>query len=84
MSKPKLSYDPPTLKSSEQWYKKWQKERGLIIIDPDGWERNDDNFSDLWYNKPITEREFSERVQESSIIICNPTITKEVEEDETK
>lgn len=71
------------MKTSAEWYKEWQLKKGLIIIDPDGWDRGG-NYTELWYNTPMTEAEFSARVSESTIIVCNPTINEEVNKDEFK
>lgn len=41
----------------------WEKLKGIVIVDPDGWRR-DGYF--LWDN-PITEEEFDRRAAESTI-----------------
>jgi len=52
------------LKSSEQWEKDFP---GLIILDPDGWDRSScENFSNSWL-EPITKQEFINRLVKSTI-----------------
>lgn len=42
----------------------WEKETGITIIDPDGWDRR--NFEESW-GTPITLAEFKERAFRSTI-----------------
>jgi hypothetical protein len=43
----------------------WNLLKGYIIIDPDGWDRTNFNFS--WYQEEITEEEFMRRLYKSTI-----------------
>lgn len=45
--------------------KEWAELRGIKIIDPDGFDRNDPN---LW-DKKITEQEFYEKIMLCTIMI---------------
>lgn len=54
-----------TLKTSEQWYEKYKDK--LTILDPDGWDRKNYNYS--WFEELITEREFNHRASCSTISI---------------
>ena len=45
------------LKTSEEWYK--EKEYTDIILDPDGWDRKDFQYS--WFVEKITKAEFEKR-----------------------
>lgn len=53
------------LKTSEQWQK--DAENTYIILDPDGWDRR--NFQFSFCEEEITEEEFMKRVASSSVII---------------
>ncbi len=48
------------LKTSDEWV----KETGVVIMDPDGWDRS--NFDKSWA-EPISKVEFDDRVQRSTI-----------------
>ena len=50
------------LKTSENW----QKEADVTVIDPDGWDRI--NFQYSWFEEKISKQEFEKRVCYSSII----------------
>lgn len=58
-----------TKKTSDQW----NKEFNIEIMDPDGWDRA--NFEYSWYQEPITLEEFKNRVTISTIYLN--TIPKE-------
>lgn len=47
-------------KTSEEWYNQVDKPSGLIIYDPDGWDRKNWQFS--WYEEKITIDEYRNRV----------------------
>jgi len=52
-------------KTSKEWYKKYKKKNGLEILDPDGWDRKNFDYS---FNKElITEEEFEDRMMCSTI-----------------
>ena len=57
------------LKTSEQWYELIPKEYGLIIYDPDGWDRENYQFS--FFEELITKEEFKERVFNSTCLCKN-------------
>jgi len=52
--------------TSDQWCKRHNIVLGLEILDPDGWNRKDFEFS--FYKEKITEKEFSRRLACST---CN-------------
>lgn len=54
------------LKTSEEWLKDPQY-AGLVILDPDGWDRRADKFDYAWFEEKITNREFEQRVHQSTI-----------------
>jgi len=54
------------LKTSEEWYQEYP----LQIIDPDGWDRK--NFQYSWYEEKITFKEFDRRAMASTVIRHNP------------
>jgi len=49
-------------KTSEEW----SKEYGPEVIDPDGWDRT--NFQYSWYEEKITKEEYENRLVKSTII----------------
>ncbi len=51
------------LKSSEEW----AKEKKVIVLDPDGWDRTNYDYS--WSEEKIDEAEFDRRVSESTTIL---------------
>ena len=53
------------LKTSEQW--QTEAEHTYVVVDPDGWDRTNFHFS--FYEEMITEREFMERLVNSTLII---------------
>lgn len=56
-----------TMKTSEEWLRlAHAKDAGLIILDPDGWDRK--NFQYSWYEEKITEEEFRRRVFCSTVM----------------
>lgn len=58
------------LKTSEEW----QKECTTIIIDPDGWDRKNFDFS--WKVEEITKAEFEKRMVISTCHFAKPIIDK--------
>lgn len=48
-------------RTSEEWYKEFR----YIILDPDGWDRK--NFQFSWYEEEITYKEFIHRAMRSTI-----------------
>ena len=57
------------LKTSEEWLNLVPQEYKLKILDPDGWDRS--NFQFSFYEEKITESQFFMRVSLSTIQ-CNP------------
>ena len=53
-------------KISEKWHKKYKKRYKMMILDPDGWDRN--NFDYSWFEEKITWKEFIKRSLISSQI----------------
>lgn len=54
------------LKTSDEWTKSKEFD-GLIILDPDGWDRQGDfNFS--FYKEKITRNEFERRIASSTVL----------------
>lgn len=51
------------LKTSEEWYKSIHG--GITILDPDGWDRGNYQFS--WYQEKIDRKEFKRRVLLSTL-----------------
>jgi hypothetical protein len=54
------------LKTSEEW----QKECKVEILDPDGWDRKNWDFS--WYKEKISKEEFEIRMVSSTCILPRP------------
>jgi len=52
-------------KTSKEWYDLASKEYKLKILDPDGWDRLNYDYS--FYEELITEKEFIKRVLNSTI-----------------
>ncbi len=48
--------DNQKLKTSEEW----QRESNIIVLDPDGWDRK--NYQYSWYEELINKKEFEKRV----------------------
>ncbi len=53
--------DNQKLKTSEEW----QKESNIIVLDPDGWDRK--NYQYSWHEELINKKEFEKRVITSTI-----------------
>jgi hypothetical protein len=53
-------------KTSEQWNKIFELQHRCKIIDPDGWDRH--NFQYSWHEEEITYQEFKERMIRSTCI----------------
>lgn len=60
--------DPRIKKTSEQWLSEVDEKYSLCILDPDGWDRN--NFDYSFNKERITKEEFDTRVANSTIK-CN-------------
>ena len=56
------------LKTSEDWSKIFNN---VIVLDPDGWERN--NFQFSWFEELITERVYTNRLLPSTTILRDDT-----------
>ena len=57
-------------KTSEEW----QKECSVIILDPDGWDRV--NFDYSWNEELITKSEFEKRMVSSTCKFTRPLLNK--------
>lgn len=56
-----------TFKSSQEWYDELYPEKEVIVIDPDGWDRR--NFQYSWYVETITYTTFLSRLMISTCVI---------------
>jgi len=54
-------------KTSQEWYELIPKEYKLVILDPDGWDRSNCEYS--WLEELITIEEFNKRLNSSTISI---------------
>lgn len=57
--------EPDILKTSEQWYTE-AGEEGMVIMDPDGWDRTNYQFS--FYEEKITHSEYMGRLLQSTVL----------------
>jgi len=67
---PMLKVQPDDTEAPKKTSSEWAAERTgtrLVILDPDGWDRSDWQYS--FFKEPITEREFLTRLSESTIRI---------------
>lgn len=55
------------LQTSLQWYNDLYPEGELAIMDPDGWDRSNWQYS--FYDEKITEEEFNKRLMNSTCLI---------------
>lgn len=62
MSSPTLDFNLKGLKKTSE---EWNKLYNIKILDPDGWDRRNFNYS--WYEEKITKEEFRDRVLQSTI-----------------
>jgi len=68
------------LKTSKEWYALHREDKGnVIIMDPDGWDRTNYEFS--FNEELITQEEFSMRLGRSTVLFQKSPIIKK---DETK
>lgn len=58
-------------KTSEQWAN-FLLEPGQLILDPDGWDRQ--NFQFSFFEEKINEDEFNRRMMFSTVIIVPPEV----------
>jgi hypothetical protein len=58
-------------KSSEEWFKELYEGR-IEIMDPDGWDRH--NFDYSWYDEKIDVIEFEKRVMYSTLRIIDKSL----------
>ena len=64
-----------TCKTSQQWYEIEQKsDSGFVIMDPDGWDRT--NYQYSFHEELITAAEFWNRVFRSTVIRTNKNLNK--------
>lgn len=52
------------LKPSASWAEELRVNEGIVVLDPDGWDRQ--NFSYSWYEERITKEEFDKRLRTST------------------
>jgi hypothetical protein len=57
-----MKRNEPVLKTSEEWSKSY----AYTVLDPDGWDRN--NYQYSWSEELITFKEFEERIMRSTCI----------------
>lgn len=62
------------LKSAEEWLQE-PEFKGIIILDPDGWDRRPGHFEKSW-NKKITKQEFNKRLMYCTISGYFPGLNK--------
>lgn len=58
-------------KTSKEWYDEIPKEFKFQIMDPDGWDRR--NFEYSFFEELITKTEFIDRVSSSTVIMTSNT-----------
>ncbi len=58
--------EPEELKTSQEWYKLIPKEFEFLIYDPDGWDRQ--NYEYSFNEEKITKQEFMIRIQKSTCL----------------
>jgi hypothetical protein len=56
-------------KTSEQWHEKFSD---TVILDPDGWDRSNWDFS--WYEERIDYQEYQSRLAASTVIYKTNTL----------
>lgn len=54
------------LKTSEQWSAIHKESTGQIVMDPDGWDRKNYDYS--WHKEEITREEFMNRLSNSTTV----------------
>ena len=73
-------YDFPTVKIEDGIIKKvsteWEKECDYRVLDPDGWDRK--NFEFSWFKELITEDEFFYRLVRSTVMYKKGETDKEL------
>ena len=60
------------LKTSEEWYSELSFPKGIVILDPDGWDRS--RFEYSWFIEKISEEEYRNRLLDST---CQFKVNKE-------
>lgn len=65
MKMTKMTMKEKIKKTSEEWMEITGKFEKIIILDPDGWDRT--NFQFSFYEEKITHGEFISRIMESTI-----------------
>ena len=55
-----------TLKTSEQWAAIHRESTGQIVMDPDGWDRK--NYEYSWHKEEISHEEFMKRLESSTTV----------------
>lgn len=65
------------MKTSKEWFEEVPEEHGLIIIDPDGWDRK--NYEYSFNEELITKEEFMKRLNYSTTM-CKTSFHKYFEE----
>ena len=66
--------------TSEEWNNRLCKKLGVrhIIMDPDGWDRR--NYQYSFYEEPITKTEFNHRLMQSTIMGLSQDYSKIIKE----
>jgi hypothetical protein len=64
-----------TKKTSKEWYELVQAKTGLVIMDPDGWDRKNYDYS--FNEELITKLEFDWRLSMSTIR-CTPEMLRNI------
>jgi len=69
-------------KTSQQWVEELYPV-GNPVVDPDGWDRKDFEYS--WYQEPISKDEFEKRLMNSTLrmppVLVEPTPPSQIEEE---
>lgn len=64
---PRFVLDIIDCEAQTQSSEEWAKSIDVIVVDPDGWDRSDWQFS--WFEQRITLNEFHRRVNKSTILL---------------
>lgn len=74
--------EPNWCKTSQQWVEELYP-AGNPVLDPDGWDRKDFEYS--WHQEPISRDEFEKRLMNSTLrmptVLVEPTPPSQIEEE---
>lgn len=77
--------EPNWCKTSQQWVEELYP-AGNPVVDPDGWDRKDFEYS--WHQEPISRDEFEKRLMNSTLrmppVLVEPTPPSQIEEEPTE